>query len=134
MINNKKLNPIVTEPFITGRKLNISFVVITQSYFKVPKEVRLNTIRFVIMKVPNKVTRELQKIETNHFSDIDLKDFIKIYKKCTAKKYSFLVNDITSPSDNTLQFRINPLELIYNKTMTIVDQIKDKKLKYDINR
>ena len=54
MVNNKKLNPVVTELFIRSRKLNISIVFITQSYFKVPKEVRLNTTHFVIMKIPNK--------------------------------------------------------------------------------
>ena len=57
MINNKKLNPIVTELFIRGRKLNISIVFITQSYFKVPKDIRLNSTHFFIMKIPNK--REL---------------------------------------------------------------------------
>ena len=79
MINNKKLNSIVTELFIRGRKLNISLVFITQSYFKVPKDVRLNSTHFFIMKIPNK--RELQQIALNHSSDIDFKDFIKIYKK-----------------------------------------------------
>ena len=54
MVNNKKLNPVVTELFIRSRKLNISIFFITQSYFKVPKEVRLNTTHFVIMKIPNK--------------------------------------------------------------------------------
>ena len=58
MINNNKLNPIVTELFIRGRKLNISIVFIMQSYFKVPKDVRLNSTHFFIMKIPNK--RELQ--------------------------------------------------------------------------
>ena len=76
MINNKKLNPIVTELFIRGRKLNISIVFITQSYFKAPKDVRLNSTYFFIMKIPNK--RELQQIALNHSSDIDFKDFIKI--------------------------------------------------------
>ena len=60
MINNKKLNPIVTEFFIRGRKLNISIVFITQSYFKVPKDVRLNSTHFFIMKILNK--RELQQL------------------------------------------------------------------------
>ena len=69
MINNKKLNSIVTELLIRGRKLNISLVFITQSYFKVPKEVRLNTTHFFIMKIPNK--RELQQIALNHSSNID---------------------------------------------------------------
>ena len=54
VINNKKLNPIVTELFIRGRKLNISVVFITQSYFKVPKDVRLNSTHFFIMKILNK--------------------------------------------------------------------------------
>ena len=92
MINNKKLNSIVTELFIRGRKLNISLVFITQSYFKVPKDVRLNTSHFFIAKIPNK--RELQQIALNHSSDINSKDFIKIYRKCTAEPYFFLVNDV----------------------------------------
>ena len=81
MINNKKLNPVVTELFIRGRKPNISIVFITpkEPYFKVPKEVRVNTTHFFIMKIPNK--RELQQIALNHSSDIDFKDFMKIYKK-----------------------------------------------------
>ena len=79
MINNKKLNSIVTELFIRGRKLNISLVFITQSYFKVPKDVRLNTTHFFIMKIPDK--RELQQIAINHSSDRDFKEFINIYKK-----------------------------------------------------
>ena len=54
MINNKKLNLIVTELFIRGRKLNISIVFITQSYFKVPKDIRLNSRPFFIRKIPNK--------------------------------------------------------------------------------
>ena len=108
MINNKKLNPAVTEFFIRGRKLNISIVFIMQSYFKVLKEVRLNTAHFFLMKIPNK--SELQQIAVNHSSDIDFKDFMNIYKKCTAEPYSFLVNDITLPSDDPLRFRKNLLK------------------------
>ena len=107
MINNKNLNPIVTELFIRGRKLNISIVFITQWYFKVPKDVRLNSTHFFIKKIPNK--RELQQIALNHSSDIDFKDFMKIYKKYTKKPYSFLVNDTTLPSDDPLRFRKNLL-------------------------
>ena len=105
MINNKKLNSIVTELFIRGRKLNISLVFITQSYFKVPKDVRLNTTHFFIMKIPNK--RELQQLAISHSSDMDFKDFVRIYKKCTDKPYSFLVNDTTLASDDPLRFRKN---------------------------
>ena len=112
MIHNKKLNSIITELFIRGRKLNISLVFITQSYFKVPKDVRLNTTHFFIMKIPNK--RELQQIAINHSSDINTKDFANIYRKCTAEPYSFLVNDTTLASNNPLRFRKN-LFNIYNK-------------------
>ena len=79
MINNEKLNSIVTELFIRGRKLNISLVFITQSYFKVPNNVRLNSTHFFIMKIPNK--KELHQITLSHSSGIDFKDFMKIYKK-----------------------------------------------------
>ena len=87
MINNKKLNPIVTELFLRGRKLNISIVFITQSYFIVPKEARLNTTHFFIMKILNK--RELQQIALTHLSDIDFTDFIKIYKKMYCRTIFF---------------------------------------------
>ena len=105
MINNKILNSIVTELFIRSTKLNISIVFITKSYFKVPKDVRLNSTHFFIMKIPNK--RELQQIALNHSSDISTKDFIKTYKKYTTKPYSFLANDATLASDNLLRFRKN---------------------------
>ena len=105
LINNKKLNSIVTELFIRSRKLNIFLVFITQSYFKVPKDVTLNYTHFFIMKTPNK--RELQETALNHSSDISTKYFINIYKKCTAEKYSFLVNDTTLASDNPLRLRKN---------------------------
>ena len=78
IINNKKLNLMVTELFIRGRKRNVSIVFITQSYFKVPKYVRLSSTHFFIMKIPDK--KELQQIALNHSSDIDSKNFIKIYK------------------------------------------------------
>ena len=72
------------------------------------EEVRLNYIHYVITKIPNK--RELQQTALNHSSDIDLKGFINIYKKCTAELYSFLVNNTTLPSDNTFRFRKNLLK------------------------
>ena len=77
MINNKKLNPLVTQLFVRDRKLNISIVFITQSYFKVPQEGKLNTTHFFIMKILNE--RELQQIALNHSSNMHLKDFMKIY-------------------------------------------------------
>ena len=87
MINNKKLNPIVTELFIRGRKLNIYIVFITQSYFKVPKDIRLNSTHFFIMKIPNK--RELQQVVLNDSLDIDFKDFMKIFKNALKNHIIF---------------------------------------------
>ena len=132
MINSKKLNPVVTELFIRGRKFNSSLVFITQSYFKVPKDVRLNSTHCFIMKIPNK--RELQQIALNHSSDIEFKDFIKIYKKYSAQPCSFLVSDTLLSSDNPLGFRKDLLKEIYNKIMTTDIQIRDEKLLGDIDR
>ena len=85
MLSNKKLNSIVTELFIRGRKLNISLVFTTQSYFAVPKNIR-NSTHYFIMKILNKL--EVQQIAFNHSSDIEFKFFVNLYKKCTAKPYS----------------------------------------------
>ena len=112
MIHNKKLNSIVSELFIKGIKLNISLVFITQWYFKVPKDVRLNTSHIFIAKISNK--RELQKIAINHSSDISTKDFANISRKYTDEPYSFLVIDTMLSSNNPLGFRKN-LFGVYNK-------------------
>ena len=105
MINNKKLNSIVTELFIRGRKLDISLVFIMQSYFKVPRDVKLNTTRFFIMKIPNK--RELQQIAISHSSDIEFKDFVNIHKKFTDRPYSLLVDNTMLALNDPLRFRKN---------------------------
>ena len=110
MLSNKKLNPIVTELFIRGRKLNISLVFFTQSYFAVLKGIRLNSTHYFIIIISNK--RELQKITFTHSSHIDFKDFLNLYKICAAKPYSFLVINATLASDNHLCFRKNLLERI----------------------
>ena len=110
MLSNKKLNPIVTELFVRGRKLKISLVFITQSYFAVPKTIRLNSTHYFVMKIPNK--RELQQIAFNHSSEIDFQDFSNLHKKCTTKSYSFLVIDTNLASDNSSRFRKDLLETI----------------------
>ena len=74
-----KFQTIIKELFIRCRKLNVSLVFITQSYFSVPKDVRLNSTHYLIMKINNK--KELQNIAINHSADIDY--FIKIYRECT---------------------------------------------------
>ena len=83
--------------------MNIFLVFITQSYFSVPKEVRLNCTHYLIMKIHNE--RELQQIAINHSADIDYKDFMKIYRNCTKEPYSFLTIATTLPADNPLKFR-----------------------------
>ena len=91
ILSNKKLNS----------KLNIYLVFITQSYFKEPKDVRLNTAQFFILKIPSK--RELLQTAYNDSSDIEFRDFMNLYKKCTVKLYSFLVTDVTLASDHPLR-------------------------------
>ena len=103
IITNKKFQSIIKELFIRCRKLHISLVLITQSYFFVPKDVRLNSTHYFIMKINNK--RELQNIATNHSAGIDYKDFMKIYRECTKQLYSFLTIDTTLPASNLLSFR-----------------------------
>ena len=111
MNKNKNLDSLVTELFIRGRKLNISLVFITRSYFNVLKDIRLNTTHFIIAKILNK--RELQQIPINNSADKKTGDFINIYRECTVKPYSFLVNDTTLASDNSL--RLRKILFKYNK-------------------
>ena len=87
MLSNKRLSPIVTELFIKGRKLNISLAFITQSYFAVPKDIRLNATHYFIMKGPNK--QKLKQIASQNLSDIGFEDFMNLYKKRTEKPYFF---------------------------------------------
>ena len=108
IMTNKRFQAIIKERLIRCRKLNISLVFITLSYFSVPKEVRLNSTHYLITKIHNK--RELQQIATNHSADIDYKDFMKIYSKCTSDPYSFLTIDTTLPSNNLLRFKKNLLD------------------------
>ena len=112
MINNKKLNSIVAELFVKGSKLSICFVLIMQSYFKVPKYVRLNTTYFFIAKI--QIRRELQQTGMNHSVDVSIKGFANIYRDFTGEPYAFLFNDTTLSSDNPLRFRKNLFDM-YNK-------------------
>ena len=102
---NKKFQSIIKELFIRCRKLNILLVFITQSYFSAPKDIRLNSTHYLIIKINNK--RELQSIAINHSTDIDYQDFIEIYRECTKKPYNFLTIDNTLPASDPLRFRKN---------------------------
>ena len=104
-LRQKKFQSLINELFIRCRKLNISLVFIFQSYFSVPKDVRLNLTHYLIMKINNR--KELQNIAINHSADIDYQDFIKICREFTKEPYSFLTIDTTLSSSNPLRFRKN---------------------------
>ena len=110
IMTNKNFQAIINELFIRFRKINISLVFIIQSYFSVPKDIRLNSTHCFIMKINNK--RELQNIAINHSADIDYKDFMKIYRECTKELYNFLTIDTTLPSSNPLRFRKNLIDTL----------------------
>ena len=105
IMTKKKFQSIIEELFIRCRKINISLVFITQSYFSAPKDVRLNSTHYFMMKINNK--RQLQNIAINHYADIDYKDFIKMYRECTKESYNVLTIDTTLPPTNPLRLRTN---------------------------
>ena len=107
---NIKFQTIIQELFIRCRKLNISLVFTTQSYFSAPKEARLNSTHYSITKIYNK--REPQQIVINHSEDIDYKYFMNVYKKCTSEPYSIFTIDTTLPANDPFRFRKN-LSLLY---------------------
>ena len=107
IMSNNKFQAIIKELFIRRRKFNISLVFITQPYFSVPKDVRLNSTHYLIMKINNR--KELQNIATNHSADIDYNDFVRICRECTKKPHSFLTIDTTLPASDPLRFRKNLL-------------------------
>ena len=93
VMSDKKAQQILKELFIRCRKLNIALCFLTQYYFSVPKDVRLNCTHYIIFKSNNK--RKLQNIAINHSVDIDYKDFIKIYRNCTKEPFNVLPTDTT---------------------------------------
>ena len=101
VISNKKAQQILKGLFIRCRKLNISLCFLTQSYFSVPKDVRLNCTSYIIFKLNS--NRELQNIAINDSADIYYKDFVKIYRDCTKEPYNFLTIDTTQLVDNRLK-------------------------------
>ena len=119
---------MVTELFLRGQKRNISLVFISQSYFKVSKTIILNATHF-IMKIPNK--GELQQVASNHSSDSDFKDFMRLYKDYTKEPYSYLVNDANLPSDKE-KFIIKTT--ITKKIKATNNKIEQNKAQYDLDR
>ena len=122
VMSDKKVQQILKDFFIRCQKLNISLCFLTQSYFSVPKDVRLNSTHNILFKLNNK--RELQNIGINDSSDIDFRDFIKIYRYCTKEPFNFLTIDTKNN-----KFIKNFDEIL--KNMTVKDQLKilDRKIK-----
>ena len=109
IMTNKSFQAIIIELFIGCRKLNKYLVLMTQSYFSIPKEIRLNSTYNLVKKTHNK--RELRNIAINHSSDIGYKDFMNIHKTGTGEPYCLII-DTTLPTNNPLRFRKNILDLL----------------------
>ena len=101
IMRSEKFKAIVKELFIRCRKLNISIVFITQSYFRTPKYARLNSTHYILMKIGNK--KELKSIAEENSGNLDFKDFLKIYNYCTKEAYSFMLVDTRSTSRVTFK-------------------------------
>ena len=91
IMRSEKFKAIVKEIFIRCRKLNISIVFITQSYFRTPKDARLNSTHYILMKMGNK--KELKSIAEENSGHLDFKDSLKIYNYCTNELYWFMMVD-----------------------------------------
>ena len=89
IMRSEKFKAIVKELFIRSRKLNISIVFITQSYFRTPKDARLNSTRYILMEIGNK--KELKSIVEENSGHLDFNNFLKIYNYCTKDPYSFMM-------------------------------------------
>ena len=105
VIKDKKAQHVLQDLFTRSRKLNISLVFISPSYFSVPKLVRFNCTHYLIIKIYNR--KELQQIAIDNSADIDYKDFLKIYRHCTNEPYLFLTINATLSTDNPMRCRKN---------------------------
>ena len=108
IMSSKKFKAIIKELFIRCRKLNIFIVFITQSYFRTPKDARLNSTHYIVMKIGNK--KELKSIAEEKSGHLDYKDFLKMYNYCTKEPYSFMTKDARPTA--TIPFKKNFDELI----------------------
>ena len=92
---NKNFKRIIKELFYRARRINVSIVFITQSYFRALKDARLNSTHYILMKIGNK--KELKRIAEEKLGYLDYKDFLRIYNYCTKEPYSFMLID-TKPT------------------------------------
>ena len=137
IMTNKKLQTIIKELFIRCRKINISLVFTTQSYFCVPKDTRLSATHYLIMKISNR--KKLQIVANNYSADIDYNNFVRIYWEYTRKPYSFLTIDtmLTSKWSSKIQKKF----VWFFIKITVTDQIKSldrnimqNEAQYDLDR
>ena len=107
---NKNFKRIIKELFYRARKINVSIVFITQSYFRALKDARLNSTHYILMKIGNK--KELKRIAEEKLGHLDYKDFLKIYNCCTRKPYSFMAIDTRPTASVTFKKNFNePIDL-----------------------
>ena len=92
IMRSEKFKAVIKELFIRCRKLNISIVFITQSYFRIPKDAKLNSTHYILMKIDNK--KELKSIAEEKSGHLDYRDFLKMYNYCTKEPYSFMMIDV----------------------------------------
>ena len=113
IMRSEKFKAIVKDLFVRCRKLSISIVFITQSYFKTPKDARLNSTHYIRMKIGNK--KELKSIAEENSGHLDFKNFLKIYNYCTREPYSFMMVDTRPTARVTLKKNFNePIKSFLN--------------------
>ena len=104
---NKNFKRIINELFYRVRKINISIVFITQSYFKALKDAKLNRTHYILTKIGNK--KELKRIAEEKSGHLDYKDFLKMYNYCTEEPYSFMTIDARSTATTPFKRNFNDL-------------------------
>ena len=114
---NKNFKRIIKELFYRARKINVSIVFITQSYFRALKDARLNSTHYILMKIGNK--KELKRIAQEKSGHLDYKDFLKIYNCCTRKPYSFMTIDTRPAAGVTFK-------KIFNEPIDLSEEHHDK--------
>ena len=132
-MRSEKFKAIVKELFIRCRKLNISLVFVTQSYFRTPKDARLNSTHYILMKMGNK--KELKSIAEENSGHLDFKEFLKIYNHCTRDPYSFMMVDTRPTARVTFKKNFDEsIKNFINNTRKEQNKILDAKIESNVNQ
>ena len=133
IMRSEKFKAIVKELFIRCRKLNISIVFITQSYFRTPKDARLNSTHYILMKIGNK--KELKSIAEENSGHLDFKDFLKIYNYCTKEPYLFMMVDTRPTTRATFEKNFDePIMTHKEQNKILDDKIESNVNQYKVDR